>query len=180
MKRIVAGIVVIVAFLAFTLGTITFSGQKSSAVTLPVPLPTVTVTKLLPRPTVTETRLITLPPRPQATKTVTVIRLGPTHTVIKPGPTTTVRATVKPSPVLSTKTVYVTPPPKVVTHPGEAIKISVPKAVGLSLGLVILGVILGLIAVYASYAVGYKDSEHKEASALKDIRTELFGKRDIE
>jgi hypothetical protein len=44
--------------------------------------------------------------------------------------------------------------------------------------VLLLGLILGLLAIYVAYAVGYKDSEDAERTKWQKFRDELFGKKD--
>lgn len=174
--------------------TVTVAVPSTIRVTLPrvtVTRPPVTVT--LPRVTA-QGPTITLP-----RQTVTVKLPGTTTTARLPGQTTTVpgqtvTTETKPSVVPVTVTapngqkiqtsVTITPSPQpgsVTTKPvvkTREVRVSVPAAIGIGVGVLILGLILGLLAIYAAYAVGYKDSEDAEKTAWHKFRNELFGRRD--
>jgi hypothetical protein len=151
-------------------------------VTVEVPVPGPTDIIRIPGPTVTvpgPIRTITIPvPGATTTATATV--------TLSPGQGPTARGTIGPSTLPSTAenapganpTVTVTktlPPKKVVDE--RRVRITIPQAIGISLGLLLLGLAMGLLAMYASYAVGYKNSEQAEAKAWRRFSDDLFGKK---
>lgn len=148
-----------------TLPQVTLPGQR---VTTTVKLPGATETVRLPGQTVT------LPPGVK-----TVIQPSPGSTQTLPvaivtarganGQTIQTSVTITPSPL----------PGTVTTKPGveRKVRVSVPTFVGLSLGLLLLGLILGLLAIYVAYAAGYKDSEAAEKATWNKFRSDLFGKK---
>jgi hypothetical protein len=56
------------------------------------------------------------------------------------------------------------------------IHVSVPQAVGLSLGLVLLGIALGLLGLFIIYRLGYADGEGKADRFLAELRMMLHRK----
>lgn len=173
--------------------------------TIRVTLPRVTVTRppvtvTLPRVTLPRTTVsipVTLPRQtvtielPKATETVTLP--GQARTIqgpTVPGQRLTVAPTVAPVTVTLPNgqrvqtSVTITPSPapgSVTTKPvvkEKEVRVSVPAAIGIGVGVLLLGLILGLLAIYVAYAVGYKDSEDAEASKWRKFRDELFGKKD--
>jgi hypothetical protein len=56
------------------------------------------------------------------------------------------------------------------------VEVSVPQAIGISLGLVALGIAGALLALYLVYGLGFKEAERKEEQALSDLNDELFGR----
>lgn len=149
-------------------------------VTLPVVLPTITVTvpglpkpvkiPRAPRPTVT----ITGPPVyfyrtltrtqyvPGPVQTVRVPQPVSTVTIVKPAPTVTKAVTLPANTVTVTSTGQVPHASvKIVTQaPHNTLKyitISVPRAVGISIALVLLGAILALLALYIVYRIGQSE-----------------------
>jgi hypothetical protein len=169
--------------------------------TIRVTLPRVTVTR--PPVTITLPR-VTLPsvtvPGPVVTlprQTVTVELPGATRTATLPGQTTTVpgqRVTPAPTVVPVTITqpngqriqtsVTITPSPEpgpVTTKPvvkEKEVRVSVPQAIAYGIGALLIGLLLGLLAIYTAYAVGYKDSEDAEKTRWQNFRDDLFGKKD--
>lgn len=139
-------------------------------ITVPGPvvtLPRQTVTKKVPYPVTTTdivrvpgpVRTVTLP-----RETVTVTENGQT------GQTVTSRATVT---ATETQTVTATPPTETKTvyqtrYKDGVITVEKAKAVGISLGLLLLGGLLALFAMYLAYAVGYKDSELEEEKQAEE------------
>lgn len=168
--------------------------------TIRVTLPRVTVTR--PPVTVTLPR-VTIPnvtiPGPVVTlprQTVTVELPGATTTARLPGQTTTVpgqNVSGPPNVVPITITapngqriqtsVTITPSPQpgsVTTKPvikEKTVRVSVPTAIGIGVGVLLLGLVLGLLAIYLAYAAGYKDSEAAETVSWKKFRDDLFGRK---
>lgn len=133
----------------------------------PVTLPRQTVTQKVPYPVTTTdivrvpgpVRTVTLP-----RETVTVTENGQT------GQTVTSRATVT---ATETQTVTATPPTETKTvyqtrYKDGVITVEKAQAVGISLGLLLLGGLLALFAMYLAYAVGYKDSELEEEKQAEE------------
>jgi len=56
---------------------------------------------------------------------------------------------------------------KVVNH---EVRVSVPEAIGISIGLVMLGILLGLLGLFIMYVLGYKDGEGKSDNFLREMR----------
>lgn len=133
----------------------------TKTVTLPRATATKTVTRAIPGPVSTVTLVKSAPP---ITRTVTSTQTGST------GQTTTLRATVTSPPV--TSTVTVTTPPKVVTNE-KVVTVTVSKAIGLSLGLVVLGVLVGVLLLWLAYARGYLSSENENVRGLTSLRDSL-------
>lgn len=191
-----------------TLLTLPLSNIQLPPVTVRVPqtvrvtLPRVTVirppvTIRLPGVTLPgETVTVRLPGQTVAGKTTTVNLPGATETVTlagSGGTTTFQNVTVRPQVVPVTVTqsngqtiqtsVTITPSPQpgdVTIKPGpeRRISVSVPQFVGISFGLLLLGLVLGLLAIYLAYAAGYKDSEAAERVSWKKFRDDLFGKKE--
>lgn len=136
-------------------------------------------------------------PGPTVTATEEVVAPGATVTIRPGGQDDTPRVTVDPSSRASgsgssseeesnqseptptateTETIETEGPAKTNTKT-KTIEVSVPQAVGLSIGLLLLGLVLGLLALYTAYAVGYKNSEQSELKAWQQLRSDLFGKR---
>jgi hypothetical protein len=145
---------------------------------VPVPGPVQTVIKLVPTPTPVPgpTRTIYLgspSPVPGPTKTVYVDRpvgqSASTRATLSSGTTDTgvpsPSVTVSPSPV----------PGKTVTKE-RRVKVTVPQAIGISIGLVLFGIVAGLLALYAVYTLGYKDSKREETNKMRELADDLFGK----
>lgn len=160
-----------------------------SGPTIRIPLPRVTVTGpvvtvRLPR----VTSRVTLPAQtvtvrlPRATETVRLP--NETTTVDIPGQSPVVNPPVFTFPNGQTVQTYVTlsPTPQpgtVTTKPvvrEKEVRVSVPQAVGLSLGLFLLGLVLGLLAIYIAYVIGYKNSEQAEVRSWRRFRRDVFGK----
>lgn len=155
--------------------------------TLPIPAPVQTIIERVPVPGPVRTIVRTTPsprnvPVPGPTRTVLVP--GPVRTVLVPGPVRTVirervvirqvpgpRVTVEASP-------KVTPSPVVIfrDRPGDDVDLSTPEAIGISIGLVALGILLALLALYLVYFLGYKERERVEEMKLSDLTDELFGR----
>lgn len=148
-----------------TLPQVTLPGQR---VTTTVNLPGATETVTLPGQTLTlpagvQTVIV---PKPGATQTLPVAIVtsrGPN------GQTIQTSVTITPSPL----------PGTVTTKPGpeKRVSVSVPQFVGISIGLLLLGLILGLLAIYLAYGAGYKDSEAAEKVTWNKFRNDLFGKK---
>lgn len=152
-----------------------------ATVTLPgttITLPNATVTSTVP---VTVTKTVKVP-GPVTTQYVSQPRETVYRTPI--GQTVTRRATVT-----ETNTQTVTAPPSTVTktatatatatvtktavvtrtvHEKGVITVKRAKAVGISLGLLLLGGFLALVALWVTYAVGYKDSELEEEKMAEE------------
>lgn len=165
--------------------SVTLLGQEIVRIPAPikevqvnVPGPRVTI----PGPTINvpvpgPTRTIQVPgvSRPQPTVTITVDRSGQ---IVPPRVTVTPTTSPQASVGASSRTVS----PTVTESPNEHVKekgvrITVPQAVGISLGVLAFGIIAGLIAVYLAYASGYKDSEQAELKAWDAFRNEILGSR---
>jgi hypothetical protein len=171
----------------------------------PIPKVTVsgpTITASLPRVTVSRAPVTVTLPRvtngivtlPRRTVTIELPRATNTVTVTVPGQTTVSAQTVTPTMVPVTVTgsngqvvqtsVTITPSPQVgsvTTKPvvkEREVRVSIPTAIGIGVGVLLLGLILGLLAIYVAYAVGYKDSESAERINWRRFRDELFGKKD--
>lgn len=157
--------------------TVTLPRVTLPGVTVPVPvtLPRQTVTVQLPQATRTatlpgQTRTIQGPTVPGQTLTVAPT-VAPVTVTLPNGQRVQTSVTITPSPV----------PGSVTTKPvvkERKVRVSVPQAIGIGVGVLLLGLILGLLAIYIAYAVGYKDSEDAEASKWRKFRDELFGKKD--
>jgi hypothetical protein len=80
-----------------------------------------------------------------------------------------------PTPVLTKTPVPVPGKTKTVTKERK-VTVTVPQAIGISLGFLLLGIALGLLALFAVYSLGYKDSEREQTSKLRRLTDELFGK----
>lgn len=115
---------------------------------------------------------------------------GPRRTV--PGPTRTIYVTrnsktitIRPSPsagqtIVERDTVTITPSPH--PKPSPAVKVvekervitlSIPKAVGFSVGLVLLGILIALLLLWALYTIGYKEGNEGDKKFLRDFLNEL-------
>lgn len=182
--------------LASMLALIAFLGLTSSAQASGlIPLPDVTVT--VPRLITITAPAVTLPPRtvtvpatavtryvsgPTITKSKVVVKQQPGRTVTvtktmtpNAAPTTSVKPAPGPSATIPTTTVTVTSPPKTVTKENRII-LTVPKAVSISVGLVLLGVLLFLLIQAIVYATGYRDSEKAQAKAVRSEVKNIFRK----
>lgn len=171
--------------------------QPADAIQLPAPNVTVTVPRLVtvtvpgPRvtvkaPEVTITRTVTLPPRtvtihpggsvalPTQTVTRTVTaqpapRPVPTGAVSPSGQTVTQGGTMTTSPSgTSTKNDRIQPD-RIVTKE-KRVQVTVPEAIGYSLLLILLGVGLGILGLYAAYRLGYKDGDSGNRRFLRELR----------
>lgn len=159
--------------------TVTLPRVTLSQVTLPgrlVTLPRQTVTVELPRATDTATvrlpgQTVTAPPIPGQTATVSAPTVVPVTVTAPNGQKIQTSVTITPSPLPGTVTT------KPVTKERE-VRVSVPQAIAYGIGALLLGLILGLLAIYVAYAVGYKDSEDVERTRWQNFRDELFGKKD--
>jgi hypothetical protein len=181
-RKVTAFWTVVVAFLASLTFWLPEGNAAKADPTPPLPLPSLTVSPPAPSPSIvpvpgpTVTKYITKP-RPTVTKTIykRVPVPGPTETIYitRQGPSHRVTVTAKPSPSVS-----VSPSPVVTKEPGKTITISKPKFIGISLGLLVLGIIMGLVAVWIAYGTGYKDSQRNEDASNLEFRDELFGKKD--
>jgi hypothetical protein len=186
-------------------GEVVVVNLLTNTVVVRQPLPKVTVsgptiTASLPRVTATRPPVtVTLPRVTNGTvtlprRTVTIELPRATETVTLQGQTTTVSAqtvtTVVPITVTGANgqpiqtSVTITPSPQtasVTTKPvvkEREVRVSVPTAIGIGVGVLLLGLILGLLAIYVAYAVGYKDSEDAERTKWQKFRDELFGRKD--
>lgn len=166
---------------------VTLLGQE--LVRIPAPIKEVRIQ--VPGPTVTIQGPTIRVPVPGPTRTVEVPGVGvsgPTVTVtVRPGGQNRAPGvTVEPS-SSSTKTggsrtvsptvtenVTATPAAKVRVEEKE-VRVSVPQAIGFSIGVFLLGVILGLLAIFAAYTVGYKNSEQSELKTWEAFRNEILG-----
>lgn len=164
---------------------------------VPVPGPVQTIIKRVPVPGPVQTIIRTTPtPVPGPVRTIII--------TASPQPARTVFVTIEPSPIgqppqpratLSNGTpvpqltpapvqTFVTSSPSPVIVPGpervvtkeRRIEVSVPQAIGLSVGLVLIGSALGLFALYSIYYFGRKDEEKQEVNRLQNLADELFGK----
>jgi hypothetical protein len=174
---------------------VTLLGQEIARITAPVrevtvevPVPGPTDIIRIPGPTITV---------PGPTSTVAIPVSGSTSTAtatvtLRPsGQRDVARDTIEPSTTPSadeispgfnpTATVTVTPSPKRVVDDRDKIDkvrtITIPQAIGLSVGFLLLGLLLGLLALYSAYTVGYKNSEQAEAKAWRRFSDDLFGKK---
>lgn len=172
------------------------SGQSPSpsptptptSVTIPplVPAPVQTIIERVPVPGPVRTIIQSSPtpvPFPVPGPERTVLVPGPERTVLVPGPVRTVvtervvvrqvpgpRVTVEASP-------RVTPSPVVVfrNRPG-IVDLTTPEAIGISIGLVALGIALSLIALFLVYGLGFKEAKSSEEAKLANLNDELFGR----
>ena len=143
-------------------------------VTVPVTLPRQTVTVELPGATTTarlpvQIRTVQGPTLPGQTLSNTTV--VPVTITQSNGQRIQTSVTITPSPVAGSVT---TKP--VVTE--KKVRVSVPQAIGIGVGVLLLGLILGLRAIYLAYTVGYKDSEDAERTRWRAFRDEIFGKKD--
>lgn len=163
---------------------------KEIRVEVPVPGPTDIIKVPVPGPTriievpgPTTTVNVPVPGKPGSNSTATA-----TVTLHPSGQKGVARDTIKPSTTPSagkntpgsnpTVTVTKTASPKVVVDEREKkVRITIPQAIGLSVGLLLLGLLLGLLALYAAYTVGYKNSEQSEAKKWRQFSDDLFGKK---
>lgn len=159
--------------------TVTLPRVTLPRVTLPgqlVTLPRQTVTVELPGATNTATvrlpgQTVTIPPIPGQTATVSAPTVVPVTVTASNGQKIQTSVTITPSPLPGTVTT------KPVMKERE-VRVSVPQAIAYGIGALLLGLILGLLAIYIAYAVGYKDSEDAERTAWEHFRDEVFGRRD--
>jgi hypothetical protein len=56
------------------------------------------------------------------------------------------------------------------------VEVSVPQAIGISIGLVALGIAGALLALYLVYGLGFKEAKQSEEKKLADLTDELFGR----
>lgn len=158
--------------------TVTLPRVTLPQVTLPgqvVTLPRQTVTVKLPGATNTATvrlpgQTVTIPPIPGQTTTVSAPTVVPVTVTAPNGQKIQTSVTITPSPLPGTVTT------KPVIKERE-VRVSVPAAIGIGVGVLLIGLILGLLAIYIAYAVGYKDSEDAERTAWEHFRDEVFGRR---
>lgn len=61
-------------------------------------------------------------------------------------------------------------------EPDDDIDLSTPEAIGISIGLVVLGIALGLLALFLVYGLGFKEAKNKEDEKLANLNDELFGR----
>jgi hypothetical protein len=146
-----------------------------------VTLPRVTVSgRTLPGQTVTLPRQTVTVELPQATETVTLPRQ--TTTVPTPSVATVTVTGPDGQPIQTSVTITPSPLPGAITTKPvvkeREVRVSVPAAIGIGVGVLLLGLILGLLAIYVAYAVGYKDSEDAERTKWQKFRDELFGRKD--
>lgn len=168
--------------------SVTLLGQE--IVRIPAPVREVEVR--VPGPRVTIPGPTVNVPVPGPTRTIEV----PGVSIPQPGPTVTItvrpdgqivgpRATVTSTPTSSSSraeassvpTPTVTETQNVTSKPKEKVKevrVSVPQAIGISAGLFLLGLILGLLAIYSAYAIGYKNSEESELKTWEAFRDEIL------
>lgn len=140
-----------------------------STIRVQVPGPVVTVSG----PTITVPGPVRTVPGP--TRTIFIIRDGETITVT-PSPTTrqntqsrgtvTITPSLRPSPPAPS-------PRTVVVEKEKTVTISIPKAVGFSVGFVLLGILLALIALWVIYIVGYKEGEEGNKRFLLEFLRDL-------
>ncbi|QIN94038.1 hypothetical protein PP459_gp196 [Streptomyces phage Wakanda] len=134
--------------------------------TVTVPGPTKTVAVPVPGSNATATATVTLRPSGQS---------GARRDNIEPSTTPSAGKTPGVTP---TVTVTKTASPKVVVDEREKkVRVTIPQAIGISVGLLLLGLLLGLLALYTAYTVGYKNSEQAEAKAWRRWSDDLFGKK---
>lgn len=151
------------ADLGLPLPTVTL--QVPKLVTVSVTLPPVTVT--LPRATdVVTLPRVTVTGVPAPVQTVTQLQRV---TITKSGTSTLTGQTVTESATINTppQTVTRKPVTKVVDR---KIRVSVPEAVGISIGLVLVGILLGLLGLAVVYRLGYADGEGKANNFLREMR----------
>jgi len=151
--------------------------------TIRVTLPRVTVPRgTLPRQTVTLPRQTVTIKLPQTTATASVRLPGQTSTVPGQSVATVTMTGPDGQPIQTSVTITPSPLPGTVTTKPvvreRQVRVSVPTAIGIGVGVLLLGLILGLLAIYTAYAVGYKDSEDAETTRWQNFRDELFGKKD--
>lgn len=160
--------------------SVTLLGQE--IVRIPAPVREVEVR--VPGPRVTIAGPTINVPVPGPTRTIEV----PGVSIPQPGPTVTItvrpdgqivrsRVTVTPTATSSAAQATSTVTENVSLKPKEKVKkvmVSVPQAIGISAGLFLLGMILGLLAIYAAYAVGYKNSEENGLKAWDAFRNEIL------
>jgi len=175
--------------------TVTVGLPSTIRVTLPrvtvtrpvrtVTLPRVTVPRgTLPRQTVTLPRQTVTIKLPQTTATATASVRLPGQTSTVPGQSVATVTMTGPDgqPIQTSVTITPSPLPGTVTTKPvvreRQVRVSVPTAIGIGVGVLLLGLILGLLAIYTAYAVGYKDSEDAETTRWQNFRDELFGKKD--
>lgn len=146
---------------------------------IPVPGPVRTV--IVPSPVPGPVRTIYLPtPVPGPTKTVYVSSPVPSPVGQAPSPRATLSNGSPVPQLVPTPVPQVTVSPKPV--PGKTVvkerrvTVTVPEAIGISIGLVLLGLLLGLLALFAVYTLGYKESEREQTGKLRNLTNELFGK----
>lgn len=156
---------------------------KTVSVKVPVPGPT----QLIPGPV----RTIIVPsPVPGPVRTVYVTSPGPVVHSPVPAPSRTTSGPVVPklTPTPGSATVSAVPSPVVTSSPSpvpgktsirfrdRVVKVSVPQAIAISAGLLLLGLILGLAALYVVYRVGEKDGENIAARRGHELLHDLFKK----
>lgn len=163
--------------------SVTLLGQE--IVRIPAPVREVEIR--VPGPRVTIAGPTINVPVPGPTRTIEV----PGVSIPQPGPTVTVtvrpdgqivrsRATVTSSSSRaesSVPTPTITETQNVASKPKEKVKevkVSVPQAIGISAGLFLLGMLLGLLAIYSAYAIGYKNSEETELKTWEAFRNEIL------
>lgn len=141
--------------------TVTLPGRT---VTLPRATDTTTVSIRVPAKTVTQTI-------PGPVSTVTIVRevAGKTSTVTSPsGQTGQARDTVT-----STTTVTATRTDVRTVPRDRVVNLTRPGAVGISLGLLAVGVILALVVLYIMYRLGYWRADDQNLDDLKKLRDDL-------
>ena len=172
--------------------TVTVALPSTVNVTLPrvtVTRPPVTIT--LPRATAPGS-VLTVPGQtitlrlPRATETATLPGVTTTVTMVVPQPGQSISGStirVTPSNGQATQT-YVRISPSPVPGPTRitpvtkerTVKVSIPQAIGIGLGILLIGLMLGLLAIWLAYTAGYKDSEKVEKRTWAEFRRDVFGK----
>lgn len=175
------GLAVLVVIGLLLLVTLLLSPTKSTAepqplvtaiptLTVTIPGPIRTVTEVLPARTVTK-------PGPTVTVTVTKTKtIFVTNTKTVPGKTKTVSASPQPGKTFVTPRLVPTPSISVTAVPEIKFRDRL-KTVGITAGVVFLGlVILGLLFILGWYII-YKHREQKEIQFLQFLRDELFRRK---
>lgn len=153
---------------------------KTISVKVPVPGPEQIVQ--VPGPVRT---IIQSSPVPGPVRTVFVDREGepvPVRTVLVPTPVPVASLTPQSPSVTVTPQPSPTPTPEPVVEErvrflDREVRISVPKAIAISAGLLALGILAGLVGLFIAYYVGYKDSEEQENRNWASFKNELFGRK---
>ena len=145
--------------------TITVTLLRTRTVTLP----RVTDTVTLPRATTTVTQNVAVP---QSVRTVTVPGPVSTTTVTQSGSTTRQTATrsatiAGPGVTIPAKTVTESSPPK------GTVTLTRTEAVGVSLGLIALGVLLAVLLTWAAFTYGWFKGDSGNREFLKETIDDL-------